>query len=86
MQRLRTAGYVLAVLGLFVAASSLVLFSKEQFPWTLFLGSFVYLFGAFMVFFGSRKDDPKTAMARLRFIRLGFVAVFALLVWKMVAN
>ncbi len=87
MGRFRAVGFTLAVVGLLFAASSLVpgFIPKEQFPWPLLVGSFIYLNGAFLVMIGSRGGDAKLQMGRLRFIRLGFVAVFGLIVWKMFA-
>jgi hypothetical protein len=86
-ERLRALGFALALAGLFFAASSLVpgFIPKEQFPWPLLVGSFVYLNGAFLVMLGSRGGDSKLQMGRLRVIRLGFVAVFGLIVWRLFA-
>jgi hypothetical protein len=86
--RLRALGFQIAVFGLLVACVSLVpqFFGKDEFPWTLLVGSFIYLHGAFMVLVFSRsKSDVKKNLGALRFVRLGFVVVFALLVWKLFA-
>lgn len=87
MAKLRALGYALAGAGLLFASSSLVpgFVGKDQFAWPLLVGSFVYLHGAFLVLIASRGKESKANMNRLRFIRLGFVAVFALIVWKMFA-
>lgn len=84
--KLRTVGYVLALVGLFTAAASLVptVVPKDGFPWPLFVGSFVYLNGAFLVYFGAPTKDRKEHMGKLRFIRLGFAAVVLLSLWIMV--
>jgi hypothetical protein len=86
--RLRAIGFQIAVFGLLVACVSLVpqFFSRDQFPWTLLVGSFIYLHGAFMVLvFSKSKSDVKKNLGTLRFVRLGFVVVFALLVWRLFA-
>lgn len=85
--KMRAAGYVLAALGLLVAAASLVpaVVPKGEFAWPIFVGSFIYLNGAFLVFIGSQTADRKAHMVRLRFIRLGFVAVLLLVIWQLFA-
>jgi hypothetical protein len=86
--KLRSWGYYVALLGLAVALVSIVpgLFGKSDFPWTLFIGSFIYLHGAFMVMFGSRGADPKKTMSSLRLVRLGFVGIVAVLIWQTLAQ
>ena len=87
MAKLRKAGYALALLGFAIALVCLVpgLFGKEEFPWPILVGSFIYLNGAFLVMFSTRGKDARKALGSLRFVRLGFVAVFAVLVWKILA-
>ncbi|HXH61028.1 MAG TPA: hypothetical protein VNI20_06680 [Fimbriimonadaceae bacterium] len=84
-ERMRKNGFTIAIAGLAVAALSLIppLTPKQGFPWLLILGSFVYLPGAFMVLVSSKGPDAKLIMGKLRFIRLGFIAIFALVVWQM---
>jgi hypothetical protein len=83
-----TLGYALAVLGLAIAAVSLVpaWFDRDDFPWPLFIGSFVYLNGAFLAFFSAPRAEKKGAMLRLRYVRLGFVALVGVIVWRLVAG
>lgn len=85
---MRAVGYVLAIIGLFTAASSLVpsIVPEGAFAWPLFVGSFVYLNGAFLVFFGAQTKDRKAHMGKLRFIRLGFAAVVLLVLWQIVSS
>ena len=86
--KMRTVGYVLALVGLFTAAASLVpsIVPEGGFAWPLFVGSFVYLNGAFLVFVGAQTKDRKAHMGKLRFIRLGFVAVMMLVLWQIVTT
>lgn len=82
--KLRKAGYIVAVVGLATALVSIIpgVFGKDQFPWTLMLGSFIYLHGSFMVLFGSRGVDPKRTMGPLRFVRLGFVVIVLVMIMQ----
>jgi hypothetical protein len=82
--KMRQLGYWLAIAGLIVALVSIVpgVFGKDQFPWTLLVGSFIYLHGSFLVLFGSRGVDPKKTMGVLRFVRLGFVVIFVVLIMQ----
>ena len=86
LAKFRATGYALAVLGLVMAASSLLpaINPQNSVPWPLFVGSFVYLHGGFLVVLGSRGPDAKAHVGRLRFVRLGFVAVVAILVMRLV--
>lgn len=87
LARFRRAGFGIAIGGLVIASLSLVpqLSPREQFPWPLMVGAFVYLPGAFFVLVGSRGANAREVMGRLRFVRLGFVAVFAIVVWRMLS-
>ena len=86
-EKLIKAGFSVAAIGLVVALFSIVpgLFGKDDFPWPILLGSFLYLHGAFMVYFAARGPEMKRHMIKLRFVRLGFVLVFAILVWRIFA-
>ena len=86
--KLRKLGFALAILGLVVALTAIVpgLFKKDEFPWTLLVGSFLYLHGGLLVVFASRGVDAKQTIGSLRFIRLGFVLVFAVMIWQIVGS
>lgn len=85
--KMRKIGYALALVGFAVALVSIVpgVFQPKEFPWTIIVGSFVYLHGALLVVFGSRGKDAKQNLMSLRFVRLGFVAIFAVMVWRLFA-
>ena len=72
-------GFVASIVGLCIAVLALFpsVSPSEAFPWPLLVGSFIYLPGAFMVMIASRGPGMKEAMGKLRFVRLGFIAVFA---------
>lgn len=84
----RKIGLGLAVTGLVVALLSAVpsVSPKGSFPWAIIVGTFFYLPGAFLLVFGTKGDERKAALSSLRFIRLGFVAVFAYVVFQMVSG
>lgn len=86
-EKMRKVGYALALLGFAVALVSIVpgVFGKHDFPWTLIVGSFIYLHGGLLIVFGSRGKEARQNLMSLRFVRLGFVAIFAVLVWRLFA-
>lgn len=81
-------GFSVAVAGLALSLLSLVpaVVSAKDFPWPLLVGSFVYLPGAFLVMIGSRGEQMKEAMGKLRFVRMGFIAVFAIAIMRIVGS
>ena len=83
---MRRIGFVLAILGLLVAVTAVVpgIFARGEFPWTLLVGSFIYLHGGLLVVFGSRGVDPKQSVGSLRLIRFGFILIFAILIAQIV--
>ena len=84
-RRLAQSGFLLACVGLAIAAVSVLpgVLSIGSFPWPLIVGTAIYLPGAFMVMIGSRGPGMKEAIGRLRFVRLGFIAVFAFAVFRL---
>lgn len=84
----QSVGFAIAVLGLLIAATSLVptWFDHDDFPWPLFVGSFIYLNGSFLTFFTAPKSEKRQAMVRLRFVRLGFLALVGIVVWRLVGG
>ena len=73
-------GLGLAGLGLVVAITSLFIRAQSPkdmtIPLTLIgLGSFLYIPGAFLVFYSERKQKMKPMMGYLRWVRLGFVVL-----------
>lgn len=84
---LRKLGLGMAVTGLAVALLSVVpaVTPPDGFPWLLLAGSAIYLPGGFMLVFGTRGTEQRSAMLALRFVRLGFVAVLAVVLWRMMS-
>lgn len=56
---------------------------KDSFPWPVFAGPAIYMPAAFGLVYLSRGPNMKSMMTKLRFIRLGFVAVFAVAVYRL---
>ena len=84
----RKIGLCTAVGGLVVALLSFVpvISPKGSFPWALIVGATIYLPGAFLLVFGSKGADRKAAIGKLRFVRLGFIAVFAFVIFRMMSG
>lgn len=87
-ESLKKVGLGLAIVGLAVALLSLLpsVTPRGVFPWPLLVGSAIYLPGAFMLIFGSKGMEQRSAMSTLRFVRLGFVAVLAVVLFRMMAG
>ena len=86
-ERLRKLGLGMAAAGLVVALLSVVpsVVPRDGFAWPLLVGSSIYLPGAFILVFCTRGMERRTAMTTLRFVRLGFVAVLAVVLYRMVS-
>lgn len=84
----RKVGLGMAMAGLAVALLSVVpsISSREAFPWALMVGAAIYLPGAFLLVFGTKGEDRKAAIGKLRFVRLGFIAVFAFVIFRMMSG
>jgi len=82
---MKKLGLGLALAGLFVAILAVVpgVVAQDVFPWPLIVGSFVYLHGAFLLVFSTKGQDRKVALSTLRLVRLGFVAVFAVIIFRL---
>jgi hypothetical protein len=79
--KLPRIGYFFCVLGLGVAMLSLLpgIVPPGDFPWPIFVGSAIYFPGAFLAFFLTKGKDRNKIFNQLRFIRLGFIAIMAIL-------
>ncbi|MCH7945234.1 MAG: hypothetical protein IIC73_04360 [Armatimonadetes bacterium] len=86
-ESLRKLGLGMAMAGLAVALLSVfpAVTPRDGFPWPLLAGSAIYLPGAFMLIIGTRGMGQRSAMTTLRFVRLGFVAVLAVVLWRMMS-
>lgn len=75
-------GFGICLTGLLLALVSLIpgVLRDGAFPWPLFVGAFIYLPGAFLAFFGTKGEDRNKAFRMIRFIRLGFIAVFLIVI------
>lgn len=81
-------GLGIAVLGLLVAAASLLptVTPVGRFPWLILVGSVIYLPGGFLIAAHARGDQGKSWLLALRVIRLAFAAVMLVVVLRMFAN
>ncbi|MCW5935776.1 MAG: hypothetical protein KIT11_00520 [Fimbriimonadaceae bacterium] len=70
-----------AILGLLIAATSLLSVNRDL-PIAIFIGAAVYLIGGLWLTLVVRGKDVKVWQLRLRFVRLGFVAVFLLTLFQ----
>lgn len=75
------AGFVLCIIGLVIAASSVIpaVVGPTDFPWPLFVGGFIYLPGAFMAFLGTKPSERMKMMNSIRMVRVGFFMIIALM-------
>ena len=85
---LKKLGLGMAAAGLVVALLSVVpaVVPREGFPWPLLVGSAIYLPGAFVLIFCTKGMERRSAMTTLRFVRLGFVAVLAVVLYRMMSG
>lgn len=75
-------GFGLCFLGLFVALLSLVpaiIPDAGTLPWPILAGSIIYLPGSVLVFFSSKGETRNSNFNKIRFVRIGFVAIIAIL-------
>ncbi|MBX3114880.1 MAG: hypothetical protein KF836_09975 [Fimbriimonadaceae bacterium] len=81
-------GFGLCVAGLAVALLSLVpaIVRPGELPWPVFVGSMIYLPGAFLAFFSTRGKDRKIMFNQIRMVRLGFFFVLAILFISIARN
>ncbi len=79
--------FYVCIFGLVVSFASLLPSFNGPYavPWPIFVGSAIYLPASFVYIFASRGKNLKLAVGKLRFIRLGFAAVMAILVWRILA-
>ena len=84
----RKIGLGVAVGGLAVALLSVVpsISPREQFPWALMVGAAIYLPAAILLVFFTKGEERKAAIGKLRFVRLGFIAVFAFVIFRMMSG
>jgi hypothetical protein len=71
-------GLAVALIGLLP-----VFADPKSFPWPIFVGPAIYMPAAIGLVVSQRGVDRRAAMTKLRFIRLGFVAVFAVAVYRL---
>lgn len=85
--KLHKTGMVLCILGLIVALLSFVpaVVPEYSLPWPVFVGSFIYLPGASLIFFGAKGSDRQMVFNQIRMIRLGFLAVIAILITRILS-
>lgn len=81
-------GFGLCLAGLLVALLSLVpaIVPPGSLPWPVFVGSMIYLPGAFLAFFSTRGQERKAMFNQIRMVRLGFFAVLAILFISIAKN
>ncbi|MBS1708177.1 MAG: hypothetical protein JSS65_05575 [Armatimonadetes bacterium] len=77
-------GSAMCVVGLAVAMLSLMpgVTPAGEFPLLIFVGSFIYGPGAFLAFLSAQGKGRNQVFTSLRFIRLGFFAVIAITIFK----
>ena len=87
-ESLRKLGLGMAMAGLAVALLSVfpAVTPRDGFPWPLLVGSAIYLPGAFILIFSTRGLERRTSMTTRRFVRIGFVAVLAVVLYRMMSG
>ena len=75
------------IAGLFVALLSFVpaIVPEYSLPWPVFVGSFIYVPGASLIFFSAKGADRQMVFNKIRMIRLGFLAVIAILITRILS-
>lgn len=87
-QQLADLGFGVAVLGMAVTLLSLTPLAnpRDPLPWPLFVGSTVYLLGAFCLIANARGETAKKALGKLRYVRMGIIVVVVVLIQRMIAR
>lgn len=75
--KLAKLGLGLCVGGLLIALTGLLpaVVPHGSFPWPVFVGSAVYIPGAFLAFFGCDKNERRQVATLVRIVRMGFFVV-----------